>query len=35
VRQKFFELPPDERRVYITEAAARRGVSPVMLKTDF
>ena len=35
MRLKFFELPPDERRVYITEAAARRGVSPVMLEKDF
>jgi hypothetical protein len=31
----FLELPPDERRVYIEQAAIRRNVSPVILEKDF
>jgi hypothetical protein len=30
----FLELPVDERRLYIEQAAARRSVSPVMLEND-
>jgi hypothetical protein len=35
VRLKFLELPSDERRLYIEQAAGRRNVSPVMLEKDF
>ena len=35
MRLRFLELPADERRVYINEAAARRSVSPVMIEKDF
>lgn len=31
----FLELPDDERRLYIEQAAVRRSVSPVMLEKDF
>src|SRR5947209_18356118 len=31
----FLELPEDERRLYIEQAAARRNVSPVVLEKDF
>lgn len=35
MKLSFLELPTDERRLYIEEAAARRGVSPVVLEKDF
>jgi hypothetical protein len=35
VKLSFLELPIDERRLYIEEAASRRGVSPVVLEKDF
>jgi hypothetical protein len=35
VRLTFFDLPATERGVYLTEAAARRGLSPVILEKDF
>ena len=35
MRLKFLELPSDERRVYIEQAAARRNVQPVILEKDF
>lgn len=35
MKLSFLELPIDERRLYIEEAAARRGVSPVVLEKDF
>jgi hypothetical protein len=31
----FLELPPDERRLYIEQAAVRRNVSPIVLEKDF
>lgn len=31
----FLAFPADERRVYIEEAASRRGVSPVIMEKDF
>ena len=31
----FLELPADERRLYIEQAAVRRNVSPVVLEKDF
>ncbi|MEX0818229.1 MAG: nucleotidyl transferase AbiEii/AbiGii toxin family protein [Pirellulaceae bacterium] len=31
----FLELPADERRLYIEQAATRRNVSPVILEKDF
>jgi hypothetical protein len=31
----FLELTPDERRLYVEQAAVRRGVSPVVLEKDF
>src|ERR1700676_2509144 len=31
----FLELPPDERRLYIEQAAVRRNVSAVVLEKDF
>ncbi len=31
----FLQLSPDERKLYIEEAAARRGVSPVIVEKDF
>jgi hypothetical protein len=35
MRLGFLELPPDERRLYIEQAALRRNVSPVILEKDF
>jgi hypothetical protein len=35
MRLRFLELPPDERRLYIEQAALRRNVSPVILEKDF
>jgi hypothetical protein len=35
MRLSFLELPADERRLYIEQAAARRNVSPVILEKDF
>ena len=35
MRLKFLELPSAERRLYIEQAATRRGVPPVMLEKDF
>ena len=31
----FLELPVDERRLYIEQAAVRRNISPVVLEKDF
>lgn len=31
----FLELAPDERRLYVEQAAVRRGMSPVVLEKDF
>ena len=35
MRLGFLELPADERRLYIEQAAIRRNVSPVILEKDF
>ena len=35
MRLSFLELPADERRLYIEQAALRRNVSPVILEKDF
>lgn len=35
MRLGFLELHPDERRLYIEQAAVRRNVSPVILEKDF
>jgi hypothetical protein len=35
MRLAFLELPPDERRLYIEQAAIRRNVSAVVLEKDF
>lgn len=35
MRLGFLELPAEERRLYIEQAAARRNVSAVMLEKDF
>ena len=35
MRLGFLRLPPDERRLYIEQAAMRRNVSPVLLEKDF
>lgn len=35
MRLAFLELPADERRLYIEQAAARRNLSPVILEKDF
>ena len=35
MRLGFLDLPPDERRLYIEQAALRRNVSPVILEKDF
>lgn len=35
MRLKFLELPSEERRLYLEEAAGRRNVSSVMLEKDF
>ncbi len=32
---RFLSLPPDERRLFIEQAATRRGLSPVILEKDF
>jgi len=34
MRLAFVDLPPGERKVYIDEAAARRGLSPVIMEKD-
>jgi predicted nucleotidyltransferase component of viral defense system len=31
----FLQLPADERRLYIEQAATRRNVSPVVMEKDF
>ena len=31
----FLELPPDERRVYVEQAAVQRNISPVVMEKDF
>ncbi len=35
MKLSFLELPADERRLYIEQAAVRRNVSPVVLEKDF
>src|SRR5579875_3921731 len=35
MKLSFLELPADERRLYIQQAAVRRNVSPVILEKDF
>jgi hypothetical protein len=35
MKLSFLELPADERRLYIEQAATRRNVSPVILEKDF
>jgi len=35
MRLGFLQLPPDERRLYIEQAALRRDVSPVIMEKDF
>ena len=35
MRLAFLDLPADERRLYIEQAAARRNLSPVVLEKDF
>jgi predicted nucleotidyltransferase component of viral defense system len=35
MRLHFLELPDDERRLYIEQAAIRRNLSPVLLEKDF
>jgi hypothetical protein len=35
MRLAFLDLPPEERRLYIEQAAVRRNVSPVVLEKDF
>jgi hypothetical protein len=35
MRLSFLELPPEERRLYIEQAALRRDVSPVILEKAF
>ena len=35
MKLRFLELSPDERRLYIEQAATRRNVSPVILEKDF
>ena len=35
MRVNFLRLTSEERKVYIEEAASRRGVSPVILEKDF
>ncbi|MBW3596092.1 MAG: nucleotidyl transferase AbiEii/AbiGii toxin family protein [Planctomycetes bacterium] len=35
MKLSFLELPSDERRLYIEQAAIRRNVSPVILEKDF
>jgi hypothetical protein len=35
MRLSFLTLPPEERRLYIEQAAIRRNLSPVVLEKDF
>ena len=35
MKLSFLELPPDERHLYIEQAALRRNVSPVIMEKDF
>jgi hypothetical protein len=35
MRLKFFELPEKDRALYFSEAAGRRGLSPVIMEKDF
>ena len=35
MKLRFLELPADDRRLYIEQAAIRRNVSPVLLEKDF
>src|ERR1700724_3025006 len=35
MRLHFLEVPPNERRLYIEQAAIQRNVSPVVLEKDF
>ncbi len=35
MKLRFLDLDPDERRLYIEQAALRRNVSPVVLEKDF
>jgi Nucleotidyl transferase AbiEii toxin, Type IV TA system len=35
MKLRFLELPPDERRLYIEQAAARRNLSSILLEKDF
>lgn len=35
MRLAFLRLPPDEQRLYVEEAARRRGLSPVVMEKDF
>ncbi len=35
MKLRFLELPADERRLYIEQAAVLRNVSPVLLEKDF
>lgn len=35
MKLNFLQLPPKERKVFIEEAAGRRGISPVILEKDF
>ena len=34
MRLRFLELPADDRRLYIEQAAIQRNVSPVLLDAD-
>lgn len=31
----FLQLPPEERRLYVDQAAANRDISPIMVEKDF
>ena len=35
MKLRFLELPPEERHLYIEQAALQRNVSPVVLEKDF
>src|ERR1700678_526103 len=35
MKLRFLELPADERRLYIEQAAIQRNVSPIILEKDF
>lgn len=35
MKLEFLELPSDERRLYIEQAAIQRNVSPVIMEKDF